>query len=102
MKIRYIPMHEGGRLQVFEATAEEAMALMERIWQFVCSHRHHVLRKYYMECKIADVFKCRNGFNEVKGTFSILNFFSSWENHAPYVEILQRELMLDIENLPAT
>ncbi len=101
MKIRYIPMHEGGQLQAFEATTEEAMALMERIWQFVCTHRHHVLRKYYMECKIADVFKSRNGFNEAKGTFNVLNFFSAWENHAPYVDILQRELNLEIEGLPA-
>ncbi len=101
MKIRYIPMHEGGQLQAFEATTEEAMALMERIWQFVCSHRHHVLRKYHMECKIADVFKTRNGFNEAKGTFNVLNLFSAWENHAPYVDILQRELNLEIEGLPA-
>jgi ferritin len=47
------------------------------------------------------LFKSRNGFNEAKGTFNILNFFSAWENHAPYVEILQRELNLVIESLPA-
>ncbi len=54
-----------------------------------------------MECKIADVFKTRNGFNEAKGTFNVLNLFSAWENHAPYVDILQRELNLEIEGLPA-
>ena len=100
MKIRYVSMHEGGQLQAFEITADEAIKLMDDVWKFVCTHRHHVLRKYYMECKIADVFKSRNGFNEAKGTFNILNFFSAWENHAPYVEILQRELSLEIEDLP--
>ena len=73
----------------------------DKIWNFIYTHNHHVLRPFYRECKKAGV--CNYHINEENydpEQFPTVVFKSSWEDHKPYIEILQRELGLVIEDLP--
>lgn len=99
MKIQYNPSQSGGKLQVYGTTEAEARDLTNMIWNFVYSHRNFVLRKFHDECKVACVYQIHNNFKQEDGSFVILGLFSSWESHKPYLDILQQELQLNIENI---
>jgi hypothetical protein len=106
MNIKYIEKEGKAQLVVFEDDLHKAFKMEEKLWIFIYGHKHFVLRPYYRECKKAAVRRPQHpdeleeAEKEVKEGFTILIFDSSWEDHQPYVSILQKELKLDIEDLP--
>jgi hypothetical protein len=104
MKIRYVMRNDGGELRAAECTREEAKEFYDKLWVFIHSHRGFVLRRHYEECKIAEVWSPRavDFPQQEDGSFVLAHFFSSWrDGHGPYLAILQRELKLEIEDLPS-
>lgn len=100
MEIKYISIQAGGRLQAYNATEAEAKALTEKIWDFTCTQRKDPLAPFHTECVMATAYQPQNNLEQEDGSFRVLGLFSSYhDGHKPYLEILQRELNLTIENL---
>lgn len=75
--------------------------ISNKIWNFIYSHQVFPLRQYYRQCKNANVrsYYIEENHDITKGvTIVVLN--SDWENHSPYLTILQSQLKLVIEDLP--
>lgn len=89
------------RLVVIVASPLQVVEIESKIWNFIYSHNSHVLRKHYRECKAAQVSPNYRYEFEADGTYVLVKFESSWESHKPYVDILQKQLGLKIEGLPA-
>lgn len=102
MKLKYQLWNEEPALVLREATTEDYMKTNREIWNFIHSHRHHVLRDYYKECKTANVRAFDLTDEEIKnGNFLIVAFKSTSEEHLPYIAILQEKLGLVVEGIPA-
>lgn len=101
MKIKYLIVDGKPHLVVAETDYWGFTEVTRKIWNFIHSHQRFPLRPYYFECKAADArpYYVEHDVDFHKGE-TVLVLSSSWEKHKPYVEILQKELNLRIENLP--
>ena len=106
MKIKYAIVDGQAKLLVEEVDTStatgllSAYALEDRVWIFINSHHHFVLRQHYKECQVANI-GLRPFHREEDQDFPIVTFNSTWEEHKPYIDILQKELMLKIEDFPS-
>lgn len=101
MQLKYQKIHGKSCIVLYVDDTDEYCSMYNKIYTFNAQHRCHVLREYYRECKEADVWIYQPVEEDFQNkVFPIMIFRSEWEQHAPYIAILQKELGLVIEDLP--
>lgn len=101
MKLKYVSKGDYGSLISYYADPAVVYEQHCKIWGFIHIHLHHVLRQYYRESVMAVPQYPRDyDDNMHKEGFVLISFNSKLEEHLPYIAILQKELNIEIEDLP--
>lgn len=102
MKLKYVVKGDYGSLISHYTDPAVVYEQHCKIWAFIQGHLHHVLREYYRQAKCASPQYPRDYEDAMhKEGFVLVLFNSSLENHLPYLAILQKELNIEIEDLPS-
>lgn len=101
MKIKYNVVEGKAHLVIHDVDWSGFNQETKTIWIFIHGHQRFVLRQYYRECKLANVSPYYiEETDHIQKGLPVLVFNSKWEEHKSYIEILQRELKIIIEDLP--
>lgn len=101
MRLEYVMVGNTVHLLAFNISWPEFNQVTRDIWSFIHSHQHFPLRRYYRECKKANVYSYYvEETDDITKGLPVMVLCSSWEQHKPYFAVLQEKLNLVIENLP--
>lgn len=101
MKLKYVINGDYGQLVSLETDLEKVNEQHNRIWAFIHTHRRFVLRCYYKEAANANPLPSRDYDDAMhENGYVLVTFMSVPENRVPYLAILQKELNIEIEDLP--
>lgn len=96
MELRLTHKNDGGELCIDKTQYAHGHRLLMKIQKFIDSHKHHVLRDHHQECKISNIALFGDKLRE-DGRVLLFKFFTSYDNYKPYLEILQKEFDLKIQ-----
>ncbi len=97
IKIKLVRTRSGaGELQIAKKDYALGHQLIRKISDFMYTHKHHVLRDHFNECKISNITLLGDQVND-DGTVLLLKFFAPYDDYKPYLDILQKEFDLQIE-----
>lgn len=101
MKLKYVAKGAYGSLISYYTDPQVVYEQHCKIWGFIHTHLNHVLRQHYKQAKLAVPKYPRDYDDEMhKEGFVLISFNSIAKDHLPYIEILQKELNIEIEDLP--